>query len=94
VAGISGDEEDLRIVTKMPKHAPQMVTFIGTTAAADVVFQQEDVQKATDISTTISIPANAVVVVTRPIKALVKSGSGAIQVICEWWTGDSQEWNP
>ncbi len=94
VAGISGATEDLRARSKMPSHAPQMVTFIGTTAAADVVFLQEDLEKATDISKTVNVPANGVVVVTRPIKALVKSGSGAIQVLCEWWTGDAQEWNP
>lgn len=92
-SGMAADT-DLRAVSKMPRHAPQMTTFIGTTAAADVVFLQEDLEKATDVSKTISVPANGVIVVTRPIKKIVKSGSSAIQVVCEYWVGDSQEWNP
>jgi hypothetical protein len=92
-SGMAADT-DLRTVTKMPKHAPQTVTFIGTTAAADIVFLQEDLQKGTDISKTVSVPANAVIVLTRPIKTIVKSGSGAVQILCEWWVGDSAEWNP
>lgn len=92
-SGMSTDT-DLRTVSKMPKHAPQLVTFIGTTAAADIVFLQEDLQKATDVSKTVNVPANAVLPITRPVKTIVKSGSGAVQVLCEWWVGDSAEWNP
>jgi len=86
IAGISGTTEDLRAQSGKPKFCPQMVQLIGTTAAADAVMTTED-----DESLTVSVPANAVVVLTRPIKTLVKSGSGAVQVVCEWWISNNSD---
>lgn len=88
IAGISGSTEDLRAVSGKPKFCPQMVTLIGTTAAADAVMTTED-----DEALTISVPANAVIVLTRPIKTLVKSGSGAVQVLAEYWCGTNLQRN-
>lgn len=86
IAGISGSTEDMRTQSGKPKFCPQMTTLIGTTAAADAVLTTED-----DEALTISVPANSVVVLTRPIKTLVKSGSGAVQVVCEWWVSSSSD---
>jgi hypothetical protein len=86
IAGISGSTEDLRAQSGKPRQCPQLVTLIGTTAAADAVMTTED-----DESLTISVPANAVLVLTRPIKTLVKSGSGAVQVVCEYWKSNNAD---
>lgn len=94
-SGISGSTEDLRARSKMPKHAPQMLTLIGDSSAQSIVLRQEDLENATNIDKTIKVPANGMVVITRPIKAIVKSGSGTVQVVCEWWVGSSSDevWN-
>ena len=80
IAGISGSTEDLRAQSGKPMHCPQMTTLIGTTAAADAIMTTEDGE-----SLTVNVPAAGVIVLTRPIKILTKSGSGAIQVVCEYW---------
>lgn len=80
IAGISGSTEDLAAQSGKPRHCPQLVTLIGTTAAADAVMTTEGGE-----SLTINVPANAVITLTRPIRTLVKAGSGAIQVVAEYW---------
>lgn len=94
VAALSADP-DLTAISKKPNFAPQRLTISNDTAASiDVVLVGED-QSATSADTyTISVPPNGTIVLCRPIKSIDESASGAVQVICEWWGGDSLEWNP
>lgn len=86
IAGISGDTLDLRAVSGKPRHCPQKVTLSGATALTAIITDEDDV------SHTIIVPAsNAPLVPTRPIKTLVKSGSGAVQVIAEYWEPPSSQ---
>ncbi len=88
LAGMSADT-DLLAVTKHPKHAPQRVSLSAATALAAVLTDEDGV------SHTITVPAGGTIVIQRPIATLVKSGSGAVQVICEWFTSESMiDWNP
>lgn len=91
IAGITPDTEDLRAVAGKPRCCPQKVQLSGATALAAVLVTEDGE------SITITTPANNVpIVITRPIKTLVKSGSGAVQVVCEWWQSNasSDYWNP
>jgi hypothetical protein len=86
VAGITGDTEDLRAQSGKPKFCPQRVTLCGGATALVAVMTDEDGE-----SLTISVPVEGVVVINRPIKTLVKSGSGAVQVIAEYWEPPSSQ---
>jgi hypothetical protein len=86
VAGITGDTEDLRAQSGKPRHCPQRVTLIGGATALVAVMTTEDAE-----SLTISVPVEGVVIINRPIKTLVKSGSGAVQVVAEYWEPPSSQ---
>lgn len=87
LTGMSADT-DLTAVSKRPKHAAQRVTLSCTTSATAVVTDEDDQTH------TIVVPGNASIVIQRPIKTLVKSGSGAVQAIAEWFAAESTEFNP
>jgi hypothetical protein len=89
VTGMSADL-DLTAISGLPRHAAQLLTLIGGAATADVVMTPEKSSGGANI--TISVPANTVVLVQHPIKALIKSGSGAVQVVAEWWN-PGNDWN-
>ncbi len=86
IAGITGDTEDLRAISGKPRHCPQRVTLTGATALA-AVMTTEDGE-----AITVTTPANGTpLILTRPIKTLVKAGSGAVQVIAEYWEPPSSQ---
>jgi hypothetical protein len=86
IAGIATDTLDLRAVSGKPRFCPQKVYLSGATALTAIVTDEDDV------SHTIVVPANNVpLVLTRPIKTLVKAGSGAVQVIAEYWEPPSSQ---
>lgn len=89
VASITGlgADLDLTAVSGKPKCGAR-VTLIGGAATADAVMTTEKGD-----ALTVSVPLNTVVEIRFPIIALVKSGSGAVQALIEWYPGDSCDWN-
>lgn len=85
IAGITGDTLDLRAVSGKPRFCPQRVQFQAATALV-AVFTDED-----DVSHTLTVPAGPPITINRPVKTLVKAGSGAVQVIAEYWEPPSAQ---
>lgn len=82
VASLTGMSADTDLTAGFPHHSAQRVTLSCTTSATAVVTDEDDVTH------TIVVPGNASLVLQRPIKTLVKSGSGAVQAICEWFAAE------
>lgn len=85
ITAMSADT-DMRAISGKPRFCPQQTLLIGGAATADAVLVTED-----DETLTISVPANGVIPLTRPIKTLVKTGSGAVQVLSEYWEPPSSQ---
>lgn len=87
VSALSADPNLAEFAGK-PPFCPQMLT-LSSSAGGDIVMADENGE-----SFTVSVPAGGVIVVTRPIKTIDESASGAVQVVMEWWAGSSTEVNP
>jgi hypothetical protein len=85
IAGIATDTLDLRAVSGKPRFCPQKVTLIGATALVAVMTTEDDEPLS------VTTPAGVPLIITRPIKTLVKAGSGAVQVIAEYWEPPSSQ---
>src|SRR3990167_808726 len=79
IAAASDFDLDLAQQPLYPAWSPQKLTLTAATALA-VVMTDEDGK-----AHTITVPAAGVVVISRPIRLLTKAGSGAVQVIAEWF---------
>ena len=90
-ASISADL-NLTTIAGKPKWGPQRTTLWNDTAAAvNVVLVDEN-----SITHTISVPVagSCPLVLTRPFKTLVDTGSGDVNVCFEWFDkGGSLDWN-
>ena len=90
VGGAISANFNLTTVTLRPFCAPQKTTLWVDSAAAAIVLVDED-----DITHTITVPAGAPLVLTRPFRQITDSGSGDVNVIFEWFDpGASVPRNP
>lgn len=85
LAGMAADTDLRTLGASFPKHAPQRVLLIGGASALAAVLQPENGSS----TITITVPINQVIELHHPIKTLIKSGSGAVGVVCEWWASGS-----
>ena len=87
VAALSADP-DLAQQDTYPAWCPQKLTLTAATALTIVVIDEDDVTHS------IIVPAASPLVITRPIRTIDESASGAVQVIAEWFdpTGNNA-WN-
>lgn len=81
---------NLRAISGKPKWGPQKTTIWADAADQAIVLIDEK-----DVTHTITAPATgAPLVLTRPFKTLVDSGTGDVNVVFEWFDrGGSTEWN-
>lgn len=77
---------DLAQQAERPAFCPQRLTL---TAAAPLNLNLID---ESGFAHLIIVPA-AGCVINRPIRTIVKAGSGAVQVIAEWWDPGTTYWN-
>lgn len=75
---------DLAQQSDKPAWAPQKTQLLSATTLS-VVLVEEGSATAAGASFTIIVPAACPVIITRPIRKITKAGSGAVQVICEWF---------
>ncbi len=89
-SGLSAATLDLAQQDTLPSWSPQKLTLSnGTAAALAVVLTDEDGK-----AHTISVPAQNYIVITRPIRLITDAGSGAVQVVAEWFDPNgSTHWN-
>lgn len=93
VAGLAGDVDLAQLALK-PAWAAQRLTLSAATALSVVVVEEASPGSPAE-SYTIIVPAgNTPLVIQRPIRTITKAGSGAVQVIAEWWDQvGSNAWN-
>ena len=88
VAALSADP-DLAQQLGRPAWCPQKLTLLGGASALAVVLVDE-----AGFTHTITVPIEGCVPITRPIRTIDESASGAVQVICEWFDPvGSTDWN-
>jgi hypothetical protein len=92
VSAAAGDVDLAQIALK-PAWAPQRLTLV-VAAGGSVVLTEESAPGSPAETFTVIVPANSPLVIQRPIRTVVKAGSGAVQVIAEWWDrAGSNAWN-
>ena len=81
---------NLTTITAKPKWAPQKTTIWADAAAQTIALVDED-----NVTHTITPPSTGnPIVITRPIKTLLESGTLDVNVIFEWFDPQgSTEWN-
>jgi hypothetical protein len=82
---------NLTSISGKPRWAPQKTTIWADAADQTIVLIDEK-----DVTHTITAPSTGnPVVITRPMKTLVDSGSTDVNVIFDWFDPNgSLEWNP
>lgn len=86
VSALSADP-DLTALSGKPKWAPQKTTIWAAAALTIVLVDEDNVTHSILVST---VP----IVITRPIKTIDESASGAVNVIFEWFDPQgSTDWN-
>ncbi len=71
-----------------PAWCPQKLTLSNSTAAALVAVMVDEDGKPQ----VVTVPAQNSLVITRPIRTLTAAGSGAVQVIAEWFDPDGSNY--
>jgi hypothetical protein len=93
VSALAGDVDLAQLALK-PAWAAQRLTLSAATALSVVLTEESSPGQAAETFTIIVPAANAPIVIQRPIRTVVKAGSGAVQVIAEWWDRNgSNAWN-
>ncbi len=88
IGGALSADLNLRSISGKPKWGPQKTSlWVDATPAAVVLIDEDNVTYTITVST---VP----LVITRPMKTLVDSGSGDVNVCFEWFDPQgSTEWN-
>lgn len=88
-AGAASADLDLTTIATMPCWGAQKTTLWVDSAQAAIVLQDEDGKQHT-----IQVAAGIPIVLTRPIVAIIDSGTGDVNALFEWFDPNgSTDWN-
>ena len=89
-AGAASADLDLTTIATMPRWGAQKTTLWNDTAAPTAIVLQDEDGKQHTLSVAPGIP----IVLTRPIVAIIDSGTGDVNALFEWFDPNgSTDWN-